>query len=184
MNNIQKLIEFLKMKISEAHKRHDESYAAKNYANAQHWNGRHRAYEIALDEAEFLLKDESKQPQPPDFANTMLGEVPPVVNGGTEEHLMEVNSLFRSFHAIIEREGKDTNWDAIKKKVEMVLKIQHRMMYSDQYFNSNEPGAVSSRKAEKVFIGCTCKEEEKHGTTSIDCCNHCGKPTEDFWVNQ
>lgn len=97
---------------------------------------------------------------------------------------MEVNSLFRSFHAIIEREGKDTNWDAIKKKVEMVLKIQHRMMYSDQYFNSNEPGAVSSRKAEKGFIGCTCKEEEKHGTTSIDCCNHCGKPTEDFWVNQ
>lgn len=38
----------------------------------------------------FLKHDESKQPQPPDFANTMLGEVPPVVNDGTEEHTKAV----------------------------------------------------------------------------------------------
>ena len=53
---------------------------------------------IALeDECDFfinkltlLLEDESKQPQPPDFANTVLGEVPPVVNDGTEEQLKVV----------------------------------------------------------------------------------------------
>lgn len=33
-------------------------------------------------------------------------------------------------------------------------------------------------------IGCKCKESEKHGKTSIMCCNHCGKPTEKFWNNK
>ena len=28
---------------------------------------------------------------------------------------------------------------------------------------------------------CTCNEEDKHGETSIMCCNECGKPTEKFW---
>ena len=36
--------------------------------------------------AYYNLNDESKQPQPPDLANTVLGEVPPVVNDGIEEH--------------------------------------------------------------------------------------------------
>lgn|SRR5574343_147106 len=48
---------------------------------------------IALeDECDFfinkltlLLEDESKQPQPPDFANTMLGEVPHEVNDKSED---------------------------------------------------------------------------------------------------
>jgi len=32
------------------------------------------------------------------------------------------------------------------------------------------------------FIGCSCNDNDKHGETSIMCCNHCGKPVEDFWV--
>lgn len=28
---------------------------------------------------------------------------------------------------------------------------------------------------------CICKEEEKHGETSVMCCNECGLPTEKFW---
>jgi len=28
---------------------------------------------------------------------------------------------------------------------------------------------------------CTCNDEDKHGETSIMCCNECGKPTEKFW---
>lgn len=39
-----------------------------------------------IDKLKLLLKDGSKQPQPPDFANTMLGKVPQVVNDGTEEN--------------------------------------------------------------------------------------------------
>lgn len=33
-------------------------------------------------------------------------------------------------------------------------------------------------------IGCKCRQNQKHGTTSIDCCNRCGKPTEEFWTNK
>jgi hypothetical protein len=29
---------------------------------------------------------------------------------------------------------------------------------------------------------CTCKASEKHGTTTVACCNRCGYPTEDFWA--
>ncbi len=32
-------------------------------------------------------------------------------------------------------------------------------------------------------IKCKCSENEKHGETSIMCCNHCGLPTEAFWTN-
>lgn len=28
---------------------------------------------------------------------------------------------------------------------------------------------------------CTCTPDETTGTTSVNCCNICGKPTEDFW---
>lgn len=28
---------------------------------------------------------------------------------------------------------------------------------------------------------CKCKESEKHGQTSVMCCNHCGLPDEEFW---
>lgn len=43
-----------------------------------------------IRELTLLLKDESKQPQPPISQTPMLGEVPPVVNSGTEENLQAV----------------------------------------------------------------------------------------------
>jgi hypothetical protein len=30
-------------------------------------------------------------------------------------------------------------------------------------------------------ISCVCPNEIKTGTVSIDCCNLCGKPDEDWW---
>jgi len=51
-----------------------------------------RVYTVMKSECDFviqklmlLLNDESKQPQPPISQTPMLGEVPPVVNGGTKE---------------------------------------------------------------------------------------------------
>lgn len=32
--------------------------------------------------------------------------------------------------------------------------------------------------------GCVCDNEDTTGTTSIDCCNQCGKPTEEFWIKK
>lgn len=42
----------------------------------------------------------------------------------TEELLIEANDLLRSCNAIIERQGKNTNWDGIHKKIKAALKEQ------------------------------------------------------------
>lgn len=40
-------------------------------------------------------------------------------------------------------------------------------------------------KLVKLFtLHCTCSKEDKHGETSVRCCNACGKPTENFWQSE
>lgn len=46
---------------------------------------------------------------------------------------------------------------------------------------NGEASNVSKNEKAKEFIGCTCKDEVKHGETSVMCCNECGKPVESFW---
>ena len=53
-----------------------------------------------------------------------------------------------------------------------------------EYANSPSPQPSATAEEEKEFIGCTCKDEDKHGWTIIKCCNECGKPIEPFWVDQ
>ena len=31
---------------------------------------------------------------------------------------------------------------------------------------------------------CSCSEEDYIGFTSINCCNNCGQPQEEFWINK
>jgi hypothetical protein len=35
-----------------------------------------------------------------------------------------------------------------------------------------------------IFIGCNCDPESRRGTTSVMCCNLCGKPDEEFWTGK
>ena len=50
-----------------------------------------------------------------------------------------------------------------------------------------EQGKISADNAEgqvlRLFsvISCVCPNEIKTGTVSINCCNLCGKPDEDWW---
>lgn len=85
INEIQKLILELKLKkiesIEKMNKyRHDEWRKSIPFIHEA------EAFNFCIRKLTLLLKDESKQPQPPDFANTMLGKVPQEVNDGTEEH--------------------------------------------------------------------------------------------------
>ncbi len=43
--------------------------------------------------------------------------------------LFEANSLLRSVHSIVERKGKDTNWEAFGKRLDESLKRQHEHMF-------------------------------------------------------
>lgn len=45
------------------------------------------------------------------------------------DELKEANELIRSFHSVCERKGKTTNWDALIKKVKLVLEKQHDILY-------------------------------------------------------
>ena len=52
-----------------------------------------------------------------------------------------------------------------------------RSKTSWEQFKMDNPNLEDS-----VSIGCECSNDIKHGETSIMCCNHCGKPTEEFWT--
>ena len=45
------------------------------------------------------------------------------------DEVKESNQIIRSAYSIAERDGKDTNWEAWRKKLEIALARQHAMMY-------------------------------------------------------
>ena len=45
------------------------------------------------------------------------------------KELKEANDIIRSFHAIIERKGMNTNWDGVKMQVDKILLKQHEILY-------------------------------------------------------
>lgn len=78
MNNIQKLISEMEVR-SKSHLdrvlKSDPLLSDYNF-----YSGRQCECDFVIAKLKLLLKDESKQPQPRDFANTMLGKVPHEVN--------------------------------------------------------------------------------------------------------
>lgn len=57
----------------------------------------------------------------------------------------EPNDLFRSFYAICEREGKDTNWPAITERIRIILELQQ------QYTSPNIPLVKEGEEAKNKF---------------------------------
>lgn len=45
----------------------------------------------------------------------------------------------------------------------------------------NEYRAIKQALSQHDVSGCVCDEEEKHGWTTVKCCNRCGLSIEDFW---
>ena len=41
------------------------------------------------------------------------------------------NDVCRTMWHIVDREGKDTNWEGFKKILDKELKLQHKLMYKD-----------------------------------------------------
>jgi len=77
-----------------------------------------------------------------------------------------------------------------KKKIIEILKKNH---FSHDYYSTQElldkiADAIikelkSTSDNNKPDISCKCTEADKHGDTTIRCCNECGLPVEDFWTN-
>lgn len=45
------------------------------------------------------------------------------------EELLNVNNLLRSLHAVVKRQGTDTNWDSIQERLEERLDAQEGMLH-------------------------------------------------------
>jgi hypothetical protein len=69
-----------------------------------------------------------------------------------------------------------------------VQKIHHQFGVSEKanyeiqkLFDKAIKEAVTEALRQPPVISCVCPNEIKTGTVSIDCCNVCGKPDEDWW---
>lgn len=57
-----------------------------------------------------------------------------------ERLLTEANGLIRSFSAVCDREGRETNWEGLKMQVRRALAEQHQVMHPDQYVSGPRAG--------------------------------------------
>lgn len=57
-----------------------------------------------------------------------------------ETLLAEANGLIRSFSAVCDRKGDETNWEGLKSNVRRVLAEQHRFMHPEQYVGGPRAG--------------------------------------------
>ena len=47
--------------------------------------------------------------------------------------LEKANGIIRSFHAVCDRQGSATNWEALTMQVRAILDEQHRVLHAEQY---------------------------------------------------
>lgn len=57
-----------------------------------------------------------------------------------ERLLAGANEIIRSFSAVCDRNGEQTNWEGLKIQVRRVLAEQHRFMHPEQYVSGPRAG--------------------------------------------
>ena len=77
------------------------------------------AKDTATRQAQFLQEQ---------YARLTMRQAAPAVM----DELIAANGLLRSFSAIVEREGKDTNWEGLDHQLTERLQSQHAMIYARQ----------------------------------------------------
>lgn len=60
----------------------------------------------------------------------------------------------------------------------------HKIMCSGKQIFAEGAQGHNTFYFKPTQIHCQCKESDKHGETSIMCCNDCGFPVEEFWTNE
>lgn len=56
----------------------------------------------------------------------------------------------------------------------------HRTMINQFLESINEVEEIEAL-SQHCVSGCVCDEEDKHGWTTVKCCNECGLSVEEFW---
>jgi hypothetical protein len=69
-----------------------------------------------------------------------MSEVKSTREANLERLLADANGLIRSFSAVCDREGRETNWDGLKAQVRRALADQHQWMNPEQYATGPREG--------------------------------------------
>lgn len=78
-----------------------------------------------VQEFEAVNEDQALTISQNDYAYTIDKEM-------MEAEIKESNGLLRSAFMIAKRDGKETNWEAWRKQLEIALTRQHKMMYGEK----------------------------------------------------
>jgi hypothetical protein len=54
------------------------------------------------------------------------------------DEIINANQLLRSLHAVVKREGSDTNWEPLQDRIEERLNAQHRMLHNTDSYSPTD----------------------------------------------
>ena len=78
----------------------------------------------------------------------------------------------------------ETDYSLLNEKAmeiyEMIYNV-HEAMEGRYTITGYDLHMIHGMLCETQSKHCTCIEDQKHGETSVMCCNECGLPTDDFW---
>ena len=96
----------------------------------------------AMFEAHALLRDAAVEIErlSAELERTMESPMQTDREQTLERLLTEANGLIRSFSAVCDREGRETNWEGLKMQVRRALAEQHQVMHPDQYVSGPRAG--------------------------------------------
>ena len=82
----------------------------------------------------FGNRQSDPQPMAPDTAWMLKREIDrqtprPATSDKLSDALAKANDICRSMHAIAERAGEETNWEAFRNRLDAALKEQHAIMF-------------------------------------------------------
>lgn len=101
---------------------HIEHWKSTALQLAKNYGVRIHSLEQLIAELESVNEDQALTISQNDYAYTIDKEM-------METEIKESNDLLRSAFMIAKRDGKETNWEAWRKQLEIALTRQHKMMY-------------------------------------------------------
>lgn len=104
---------------------HVEHWKSTALQLAKNYGVRIHSLEQRIEELEAVNEDQALTILQNDYAYTIDKEM-------MEAEIKASNDLLRSAFMIAKRDGKETNWEAWRKQLEIALTRQHKMMYGEK----------------------------------------------------
>ena len=108
-----------------------EKHRGKNKTSGPHWSTIIRFTKLFDEAARLQQRVDTLEAYIADYCAPTISdkykETEPLI-----KEIKESNDLLRSAFMIAKRDGKETNWEAWRKQLEIALTRQHKMMYGEK----------------------------------------------------